>query len=1373
MWEGWRLEMAGNLKGTVTERDAWLAHFTVERASDPIFWVNEHAGLYRVNDAACLLYGYSQEEFFALTVLDINPTISPDEWPKIWEDIRSQRSLIFESQHRKKNGEVFPVEVSVNFVEFEGESYICSFIRDITERSKAQEEIASLSKFPDENPNPILRLSKEGTILYHNQASIPLLNLWNCQAGESLVGPWCPIVERAFESGRPQQTEVSVGPSVYSLNLAPVPTGGYLNIYALDITEKKTIEAAHKQAQERTIRYQAALLDLVRARFESWEAACHRVTEIVAETLDIERVSIWWLDDHQATMTCLDVFERSHARHQQSAKLTIQQFPRYFAALKDNLTIAAHDARTDPRTNEFAQGYLDVLGITSMMDSPIFQEGKTVGVLCQEHVGPKRQWTLDEQQFGGSIADFISHTFETFERQRMQDEMYGLMNHLGERVKELTALHQTARLVQDPQMTPRDVIERLVPHLPAAWPYPDSTGARFSYDTVDIATKNFQQTPWVQRAQFTTSDGTVGMVEVCYVREHPAVFEGPFTAESRNLINSISEMLRTFFERKRMEAVLEDRLRFEDLIATISTKLINLPISEIDRHINEALSTIGRFVGIERSFVFLLSADRQTLSATHEWHAEGYRPLLEDFQGIPTASVPWGMEQLQRLVPVHVPRVSDLPPEANVERDLFLKIDLVQSAILIPLVCQGELVGFMGLDSIQKEKSWEEDIVSLLRIVGEIFANAFERKQAEEALQLSKWELEQRVEERTTKLRETNQHLVQEIAERRKSEEALSEAEHKFHSIFENAVEGIYQSTPGGQFLSVNPAFARMYGYDTPEALVQAIASIGNQIYVDPDYRSQFVRHLEQSGTVQGFEYQVYHRDGSTFWISENARAVRHADGSIHYFEGTIQDISSRKQAEEAIQQAKEIAESANRSKSEFLANMSHELRTPLNGILGFAQILKWDPSLTEEQRSGVEVIHQSGEHLLMLINDILDLSKIEAQKIELQTTVFNFPEFLRTIEAIIRVKAEEADLSFVCHYPDSLPVEVLGDEKRLRQVLLNLLGNAVKFTDAGQVTLTISQEGDLTQARTFKFQVHDTGIGIAAEHLEKIFLPFQQVPDPQRQIEGTGLGLAITNKLVSLMGGVLQVESVPGKGSSFWFSIILPASDTASSEILPNRRRIKGLKHKPKRVLVIDDKPENRAVLIRLLRPKGFTLVEASNGKEGLEIAQVLRPDMIFMDMIMPIMNGVEATKALRDIPELQRTPIIALSASAFGHNRQQSLEAGCDGFLPKPIREEELLLALEEYGGIEWDYEEDGMALGQPADRGASFSCPPSETLQVLYEMAKKGQIVAVRKQIEVIEALGPQYAPITQSLRSFAQTLNMKQLCEFLKPYLGSKT
>ena len=1364
--------MTDKSKSNPSDRDARLAQFTIERASDPIFWVDTKGRFYGVNEAACILYGYSRDEFLALKVFDINPGLSPKEWPELWDEIRTEQAFTIESEHRRKNGDLFPVEVSVNYVEFEGESYHCSFIRDITERKQAQEKISSISKFPDENPNPILRLSQDGTILYHNKASAPLLNLWDCRAGESISGPWCPIVEQAFQSGEPQQTEVTVGERIYSLNLAPIVDSGYLNIYALDITERKHIESEQKRARDRTIQHQAALLSLVRGIFQTREAACQRVTQLVADTLEVERVSIWMLDEDKTHLTCLDVYERSKGTHDHGAQLSIEHYPRYFSALSQNLTIAAHDARTDLRTSEFAVGYLDVLGITSMMDSPIFKQGQTVGVLCHEHIGPARVWSLDEQQFGSSIADFVSHTFESLERQRIQEEAYGLMQALGSRVKELTVLHHTARLAQGLVATPQEVVQELLPLLREAWQYPQITEARISYADIDMATTHFQHTDWMQRAEFATDDGTPGLLEICYLEERPVIDEGPFTNEERNLINSLSEMLRNYFERKRIQGALEERLLFEDLITTISTELINLPISEMDHHITEALKTIGLFVEIERSFVFLISEDGTTFSATHEWYAKGYTPLRDQYQRIPMDAVPWVMEQLRRLKPLHIPRIIELPPEAIVERELFLKFDPVQSAIFIPLVRRGELVGFLGLDSIQKEKTWKEDIVSLLRIVGEIFANAFERKAAEEALHEAHTYLEQRVQDRTSELSDTNTRLQEEITERQRGEKALGVAEQKYHSIVENAVEGIYQSTPDGRFLSVNPALARMYGYASPDELLHSIESIGKQIYVDPHYRDRFVRHLKQHGTVQGFECQVYHRDGTIFWISEHARAVTKDNGSLLYYEGTIQDISSRKEAEEALLLAKEAAESANRAKSEFLANMSHELRTPLNGILGFAQILKGDANLSEDQRSGLDVIHRSGEHLLTLINDILDLSKIEAQKLELSPTAFHFPEFLKTIVEIIKVRVDQAGLSFRYEFPDSLPTEVEGDEKRLRQVLLNLLGNAVKFTDAGQVTLSITADDTTDVPHTLRFHIEDTGIGIAPQHLKDIFLPFQQVADPNRQVEGTGLGLTITNKLVTLMGGTLEVQSTQGQGSCFWFTIPLPSIAQRAPAKTQDLRRIIGVKHGQKRVLIIDDKWENRSVLAHMLKHKGLTIDEASNGQEGLEMATRHRPDVIFMDLVMPVMDGFAATRALRAMPEFADTVIIALSASVFDYSRQESLNVGCNEFLSKPIRELELLQALETHAGIEWEYEvttQDGHAA---FDDMEVMPTPPLDVLQPLYELAIKGQILEVRKQIDAIDQMGQQYAPFTQELRGFAQAFHMKQLSEFLKPHLGEK-
>jgi PAS domain-containing protein len=290
-----------------------------------------------------------------------------------------------------------------------------------------------------------------------------------------------------------------------------------------------------------------------------------------------------------------------------------------------------------------------------------------------------------------------------------------------------------------------------------------------------------------------------------------------------SLLRIVGEIFANAFERRQAEEALKRHIQFEDMITPISTKFINLPTNEIDSAVSDALCVIGKFAGVERSHLYLFSEDGLTMIKTHEWHADGLQPQIERMQGIPLDRIPWTIEQLKRFQPLHIPRVADLPVEASKEKELILSIDNIQSLIIVPLVRQGKTIGFMGLDAIHQEKTWDQDSVALLRMVGEIFVNAFDRKAAEEALHTAHSQLEQRVQDRTAELSNTNTRLKEEMTERQRGEEALRVAEQKYHSIFENAVEGIYQSTPGGRFLSVNPALAKMYGYASPDELLESI----------------------------------------------------------------------------------------------------------------------------------------------------------------------------------------------------------------------------------------------------------------------------------------------------------------------------------------------------------------------------------------------------------------------------------------------------------------------------------------------------------------------------------------------------------------------
>jgi PAS domain S-box-containing protein len=506
-----------------------------------------------------------------------------------------------------------------------------------------------------------------------------------------------------------------------------------------------------------------------------------------------------------------------------------------------------------------------------------------------------------------------------------------------------------------------------------------------------------------------------------------------------------------------------------------------------------------------------------------------------------------------------------------------------------------------------------------------------------------------------------------------------------------------------------------------------------------------------------------------------------------------------RKHIEEQLRAAKDAADSANRAKSEFLANMSHELRTPLNGILGYAQILSKGNPLNPQQRQGISTIYQCGSHLLTLINDILDLSKIEARKMELHPGSFHFPSFLQGLVEICRIKAEQKGILLNYQSTSSLPEGIFADEKRLRQVLINLLSNAIKFTDTGSVTFQVevishqssvnsqglmtNDQGLMTNTK-LRFHIEDTGVGMSSEQLERIFLPFEQVGSVTKQIEGTGLGLTISQNIISMMGGTINVKSQPGVGSIFWVDLDLPeATDWVKAARTSEQGAIAGIKGKTPQILVVDDKWENRSVLTSLLKLVGFEVVEATNGREGLEKAAAFRPDAIITDLAMPEMDGFEMMQRIRASPDLKDVVIIVSSASAFEIDRQSSLLAGGDDFLPKPVQAIELFNLLQNYLKLTWIYScED--ERGEEQDKNLSLDAltsqnypekivaPPSENLTVLWDLAKKGRVTNLQEEAERIERLDKKFVPFSRQLVQLAREFKIKEIREFIKQYLEER-
>lgn len=512
-------------------------------------------------------------------------------------------------------------------------------------------------------------------------------------------------------------------------------------------------------------------------------------------------------------------------------------------------------------------------------------------------------------------------------------------------------------------------------------------------------------------------------------------------------------------------------------------------------------------------------------------------------------------------------------------------------------------------------------------------------------------------------------------------------------------------------------------------------------------------------------------RVGKEFYTDAEAHIVFAFASEAAIAIQNTQLLEELRQSEATAIQAKLDAEAANIAKSAFLANMSHELRTPLNGILGYTQLLQRDITLNEQQQRGINIIHRSGEHLLGMINEVLDLSKIEAGKIELHNSEFNLPTTLQSIADMVSLRAEEKGLQFTYQIEKAVPDTVLGDKIRLRQVLINLLGNGIKFTENGSVSMHVSylSKNVKTNSCMLRFRVEDSGIGIAPDMLETIFLPFEQTGSYLKAAAGTGLGLAISNELVQMMGSTIKVNSRLNEGSAFWFDIEFPVimGETAVSPPPHTSRPIIGITGQQPKMLIVDNAEHDLAILSNLLDPIGFDIKEAIDGNDAVKTAQTFQPDIILMDLQMPIVDGFETTHRIRQQEREHKSIIIAISGFAYQQDQERAITIGCDDFIAKPIQINLLLQMIRKHLGAQWGWQYAKTAEDSSKSPAVTFELPPEEITAVLLHHAKIGDLHRLRKELAKLADMDVSYKPIILELSKHAAGYDTRKILSILQP------
>ena len=653
-----------------------------------------------------------------------------------------------------------------------------------------------------------------------------------------------------------------------------------------------------------------------------------------------------------------------------------------------------------------------------------------------------------------------------------------------------------------------------------------------------------------------------------------------------------------------------------------------------------------------------------------------------------------------------------------------------------------------------------EEHVAFLEKVSKSYKEADEeRKLTNHSIEVSSREMEKLY----AKLEGHNDELEKQVLRRTHE---LTKANRLFRSLSELAPVGIFRSDKTRNLVYINQFFREIFNRKDDTLL-------GNRwrefVFLENQEESRnFENFADETENSSHFEFQISIHDGQRKWVKMQTIPLQDDNGQVAGFVGTLEDITKHKHYEQSLLQSKEAAERATRAKSRFLATMSHELRTPLNAILGFAQIMQRDSAATPNQLENLDRINRNGSHLLGLINDVLEISKIESGKTRLTTRPCNLHRLLKDLKDIFHHQADQKGLRFSVSGYRSVPKHIVTDERKLRQILINLLSNAIKFTSHGFVKLAVSVKSNSKllscgkQALKLQFKIVDTGKGIAEEEKEKLFKAFSQTASGEDLQEGIGLGLNISQEFARMLDGGISVESEPDKGSTFFLDIRTWVADRSSVEAIPAKGSVIGIEpdQTTNRVLIVDDNEDNREILAEFIQVIGFPIREANNGKEAIRIFKAWNPTLVFMDLMMPIMDGFETTRKIRKI-DTKNTVIIALTAGAFNRAEKEYCKKGFDDVIFKPFQENILFSKISKHLKVNYLHQNLSPRLNTSSSSHWSMDVSVNELAQQpitwrkkLYTMALEGEADEGKKLVAEISAKYPQLAESLYQLIEYYQ-------------------